>query len=102
MDAEVSGRAFLGIVKYIKSTRGTAALAAVVAAANAETRTAFERPIRVMTWYPYSAFVGFLHGIDHVLGRAGQHSFCRELGDVAGVRDLGTVLRVYRTLSSPE
>jgi len=102
MDAEVSGRAFLGILKYIKSTRGPATLAAIVDAGNSESRAAFERPIRMMGWYPYPAFVGFLHGLERVLGRAGQHSFCRELGDVAGVRDLGTVLRVYRTLSSPE
>jgi hypothetical protein len=102
MGAEVNGRAFLGLVKYVKSTRGPATLAAVVAAGNDPSRAAFERPIRMMSWYPYPAFVGFLQGLERVLGRPGQHSFCRELGDVAGVRDLGTVLRVYRTLSSPE
>jgi hypothetical protein len=102
MVAEVNGRAFLGIVKYIKSTRGPDSLAAVVDAGNEETRIAFSRPIRMMSWYPYPAFVGFLHGIERALGKGGQHSLCRELGDVAGVRDLGTVLRVYRTISSPE
>jgi len=103
MGAEVSGRAFLGILKYVKSTRGPDALTAVVAAGNDESRAAFARPIRMMGWYPYPAFVGFLHGLDRTLGKAGQkYTFCRELGDVAGVRDLGTVLRVYRTLSSPE
>jgi hypothetical protein len=102
MGAEASGRAFLGIVKYVKNTRGPDALTAVVAAGNDASRAAFARPIRVMNWYPYSAFVGFLNGLERNLGKAGQHSFCRELGDVAGVRDLGTVLRVYRTLSSPE
>jgi hypothetical protein len=102
MGAEASGRAFLGIVKYVKGTRGPEALSSVVAAGSDACRLAFARPIRMMNWYPYPAFVGFLHGLEKALGRPGQHSFCRELGDVAGVRDLGTVLKVYRTLSSPE
>jgi hypothetical protein len=102
MGAEVSGRAFLGIVKYVKSVRGPQALTSVIAAGNGDCRDAFATPIRLMSWYPYPAFVGFLHGLERALGKAGQHSFCRELGDVAGVRDLGTVLRIYRTLSSPE
>jgi hypothetical protein len=102
MGAEVSGRAFLGIVKYVKSTRGPDALAAVLAAGNDASRDAFARPIRMMGWYPYAAFVGFLHGLEHALGRLAQQNFFRELGDVAGIRDLGTVLRVYRTISSPE
>ena len=102
MRAQASGRAFLGIVKYVKSTRGPQALESVIASGNDASRAAFDKPIRMMNWYSYPAFVGFLHGLEHTLGRAGQHSFCRELGDVAGVRDLGTVLRVYRTISSPE
>jgi hypothetical protein len=102
MGAEVSGRAFLGILKYVKSTRGPDALAAAGAAGNDASRAAFQRPIRLMGWYSYAAFVGFLHGLEQALGKSGQQNFFRELGDVAGVRDLGTVLRVYRTLSSPE
>jgi len=102
MSAEASGRAFLGILKYIKSTRGSDALASVLAAGNEPCRQAFARPIRVMNWYPYPAFTGFLNGIERTFAKAGPHSFCRELGDVAGVRDLSTVLKVYRTLSSPE
>jgi hypothetical protein len=102
MGAEVNGRAFLGLVKHVKSTRGPETLAAAVASSNDACRTVFERPLRMMGWYPYVAFVGFLHGIEKALGRTGQHSYCRELGDAAGVRDLGSVLRVYRTLSSPE
>jgi len=102
MGAEVNGRAFLGLLKYIKSTRGPDTLAAVIAAGNAESRAAFAQPIRMMGWYPYAAFVGFLHGLERALGRTGQHSLCRELGEVAGTRDLGTVFRVYRTLASPE
>jgi hypothetical protein len=102
MGAEVSGRAFLGIVKHIKRTRGQNGLAAVIAAGDDVSRAAFDRPIRMMAWYPYAAFIGFLRGLDRVLGKAGQRSFYRELGEMAGTRDLGTVLRVYRTLSSPE
>ena len=74
----------------------------MIAAGNDACRQAFARPIRVMNWYPYPAFAGFLNGVERTLGKAGQPSFCRELGDVAGVRDLGTILKVYRTLSSPE
>ena len=102
MRAQASGRAFLGILKHIKSTRGVQALDSAVAEGNDACRAAFAHPIRVMNWYPYPAFVGFLHGLERTLGKAEQYSFCRELGDVAGIRDLGSVLRVYRTLSSPE
>jgi hypothetical protein len=102
MGAEVNGRAFLGILKYVKSTRGPQTLAAAIAAGNDESRAAFSEPIRMMGWYTYPAFVGFLYGIERVLGKTGQHGFYRELGDMAGLRDLGTILRVYRTISSPE
>ncbi|HMI82711.1 MAG TPA: hypothetical protein VK550_01395 [Polyangiaceae bacterium] len=102
MATEVSGRAFLGILKHVKSTRGPHTLAAAVAAGNDDSRAAFELPIRMMGWYSYPSFIGFLHGVERALGKVGQQNFFRELGDVAGIRDLGTVLRVYRTLSSPE
>ena len=100
--AQVNGRAFLGILKYIKSTRGPQAVESIIAAGNDPCRATFAQPIRMMGWYPYPAFVGFLHGLERTFGKAGQPSFCRELGDAAGARDLGTIFRVYRTLSSPE
>ena len=102
MGAEASGRAFLGIVKHIKATRGQDALVEVVGTGNAACRAVFAGPIRVMNWYPYAAFASFLQALERAFGPGGKRSFCRELGDVAGVRDLGTVFKVYRTLSSPE
>jgi hypothetical protein len=98
---EVSGRAFLGLIRHIKDAHGEAALRTVVAAAGAPTQAVFARPIRVMDWHAYPAFAGFLVSADRILGR-GDLAFCRELGAFAGHRDLGTVLRVYVALASAE
>ena len=54
-----------------------------------------------MSWYPYPSFVAFLRAIDRRLGR-GNGIACCEFGAVAGIRDFGTIFRIYRAFASPE
>jgi hypothetical protein len=100
---EVSGAAFLGLIRHVKDANGggAPALDAIVRAAGPGTQAVFAQPIRLMSWFPYSAYTSFLVGIDRTLGR-GDLSYCRTLGEFAGSRDLGTVFRIYKALSSAE
>ena len=100
---EVSGTAFLGLIRQVKDSKrgGDAVLAEIVRASGPETEAIFARPIRVLSWFPYSAYVSFLVAIDRRLGR-GDLSYCRTLGELAGQRDLGTIFRIYKTLASAE
>jgi hypothetical protein len=99
--AEVSGQAFLGLAAHVKKTEGKAALDLVVRQGNAPLRAAFAERIGVLGWYPYEAYADFLTGLVRVAG-GGKLEYARELGAAAGVRDINTVFRVYRTLGSPE
>lgn len=98
---EVSGRAFLGLIRHVRETRGNDFLSATVQSAGEATQAVFARPIQVMAWHPYPAFAGWLRALDRAMGK-GDGAVCRELGAVAGKRDLGTVLRVYVALASAE
>jgi hypothetical protein len=96
-----SGKAFLGLIRYVKDQRGLPWLSDVIAGAPAPTRQVFQDPIRIMNWYPYRAYTGFLRALDRALG-TGDGKVCRDLGAAAGKRDLGTVFRVYVALASAE
>jgi hypothetical protein len=98
---EVSGRAFLGLISHVRAGHGATALAEIVAAAGAPARQAFAARIRVLDWLPYEAYVGFLRSLERHLAD-GDHLYLRALGAAAGQRDLGTILRVYVALASPE
>jgi len=98
---EVSGRAFLGLISHVRGTHGAGALAEIVAAAGEPVRRAFATRIRVLDWLPYEAYVAFLRSLERRLG-GGDHLFLRSIGAAAGQRDLGTILRVYVALASPE
>jgi hypothetical protein len=98
---EVSGRAFLGLIRHVKDVRGAEGLKAIVREAGPATAAVFEHPISVMSWFSYPAFTGFLRAVDRSMG-TGDRTYCRTLGAVAGKRDLGTIFRVYVALSSAE
>jgi hypothetical protein len=98
---EVSGKAFLGVIRYVKDARGSDFLGSVVDAGAASTKAVFARPIRAGDWHPYEAYAGFLRGLERSMGR-GDGRLARQLGEVAGKRDLGTVFRVYVALASAE
>jgi hypothetical protein len=102
VNAQASGRAFLGLIRYVKDHGGGApTLARVIEGAGPAARDTFAKPIRIMSWYPYAAFSGFLGSLERHLGKS-DPAFCRHLGAAAGTRDLGTVFRIYRALASPE
>jgi hypothetical protein len=98
---QVSGRAFLGLLKHIAESGQPGALDAVVRGAGAAVGAIFASRIRHSGWYDYDAYVAFLRSADATLGR-GDTLYCRELGAVAGRMDLGTIFRVYAALASPE
>lgn len=101
MAAEVSGKAFLGVIRYVKDKGGPEALPRIVEACDDATRAVFAKPIGVMSWYPYQTFATFLRVVDRQLG-AGNTLLCRDIGTSAGARDLGTVFKIYRALASAE
>jgi hypothetical protein len=97
--AEVSGRAFLGLIRHAKDQR--AYLDRIIEDAGSEARSAFAKRIRQTDWYPYTAYVGLLRALERHLG-PGDATFFRTLGSAAGTRDLGSMFRVYAALASPE
>jgi len=98
---EVSGRAFLGLISHVRAGWGASSLAEIVASAGEPARRAFAARIRVLDWLPYDAYTGFLRSLERHLAD-GDHLFLRGVGAAAGQRDLGTILRVYVALASPE
>jgi hypothetical protein len=101
MGAEVSGRAFLGLLTHIAGAGPTSTVDRVVRRGGEAVQTVFAQRIRHTAWYPYEAYVAFLRAADQTLGR-GDTIYCRRMGAVAGQRDLGTIFRVYAALASPE
>jgi hypothetical protein len=100
-EPEASGRAFLGLISHVKRERGLDFLRETVAASPAATQRVFASSIRATDWHPYEAYAGLLRHLDRALG-SGDGRACRELGAVAGERDLGAFLRVYVALASAE
>jgi hypothetical protein len=98
---EVSGKAFLGVIRHVKDRHGGDFLGDVVSACPDATRRAFDRAIRANDWHPYEAYGGFLRELEKRIG-TGDGAVARELGAIAGRRDLGTIFRVYVALASAE
>lgn len=98
---EVSGRAFLGLLLHVRQKHGEPTLARIVDKAGPETRRVFESRISKLYWYPYPAFTAFLDAAERTLPPS-PRSAAFDLGREAGRRDIGTVLKVYLTLASPE
>ena len=99
--AEVSGKAFLGIIRHLKDTKGPVMLAEVVRRSSDATRAVFADPIRASDWHPYEGYVGFLRELERTAG-GGDRAFSKTLGAAAGQRDLGSIFRVYTVLASAE
>jgi hypothetical protein len=99
--ASASGKSFLGLIRYLQETAGPTGVRDVVARGGPLVQQTFGERIRVAGWYPYPAYAAFLRALDGFLGR-GDPGFMRRLGAAAGKRDLGTMLRVYVALASPE
>jgi len=101
MATNVSGVAFLGPIKYLKSEHGEEVLQDVITACAPATQELFSRRILVARWYPYQHFTDFLQAMEKRLG-TGDGRFIRQLGEVAGERDIGTLYKIYKALGSAE
>ena len=101
MSAEVSGRAFLGLLRHLRDTHGQEQIGRVAEAAGGETQRVLAERVSKLRWYPYAAFTQFLAGAEQALPKSSVGTSFT-LGMVAGKQDLGTVLKIYVALSSPE
>jgi hypothetical protein len=99
--AQASGRAFLGLLWYVRDQHGVEELRRAIDRADPSTREVFAQPIKVGDWYPYASYVGFLRALDQHLG-AGDGALCRHLGSVAGQRDVGSIFRIYLPVQNAE
>jgi hypothetical protein len=95
----VSGRAFLGLIRHLRDEQGARVLDQIVQDAGGATQSALSQRVSKLGWYPYPAFTGFLHAAEATLPKVAS---AFQLGTVAGKRDLGTVLKIYVALSSPD
>jgi hypothetical protein len=99
--ALVSGRAFLGPIRHVRDRHGAAELRRLIELAGPAAQRVLAERVSKLGWYPYEAFAQFLDAAERTLPKSSRGvSF--ELGSVAGKQDLGTVLKIYVALSSPE
>jgi hypothetical protein len=101
MGAEASGKAFLGIIAYLKAKYGTKAFDEIVTRSGELTKKVLSERIELLGWYPYEAFARFLETIQANHGN-GDANFCRILGTLAGEKDLEATFAVYKSKKSPE
>jgi hypothetical protein len=99
--ANVSGKAFLGLIRYVRESGSPTEVKDLVAKGSDLVQQTFAERIRVTRWYPYAAYAAFLRILNSELGK-GDAAFMRGIGAAAGRRDLGTILRVYVAIASPE
>jgi hypothetical protein len=101
MEAEASGKAFLGVIAYIKVQYGTKRLNEIVALSGELTQKLFSDKIELLRWYPYEAFAQFLETIQARISN-GDPNYCRILGTLAGEKDLASTFAVYKAQKNPE
>jgi hypothetical protein len=101
MQPEVSGRAFLGPIKYLRSSYGESAITRLQQQASPELKALLARRIRGSHWFPYALFAEFLQAAQNELA-PGDAQFHRELGDAAGKLDISGIFKVYAAIASPE
>lgn len=101
MDMEVSGKAFLGIIAYIKSRYGQAEFDKLVELAGPNTKNVFSEKIGLLGWYPYEALSKLLDAIQIRLGK-GDPNICRTIGSVAAEKDMGSTYSIYKSKKNLE
>lgn len=99
--AEVSGRAFLGLINQVRDAHGPGALIELKPLLTGPTAAVFGSRITHAAWYPYAGYVGFLRALTTRYG-GGRLEYCRELGRGSGVRDINTVFKIYLAIASTE
>ncbi len=98
---EANGKAFLGMIKYIKGKGGPALLDKVLSSVEPTTQKIFAQKIMVSDWQPYANFASFLTSMQATMGN-GDPNFFRSVGMVAGRADLGAIFAIYKRLASFE
>lgn len=98
---EANGKAFLGLIRYIKQKAGQEYLDQILSAAEPATRQVFSKKIMVSDWYPYSTFVSFLATMQSRISN-GDPNFFRVVGSIGGRSDMGAIFAIYKRLASFE
>lgn len=101
MAAEASGKAFLGVIAYIKAKYGDKVVDEIVATAGESTGELFSEKIALLEWYPYAAFGRLLEAVQARFGK-GDPNYCRILGELSGEKDLESTFVVYKSIENPE
>lgn len=100
-EAEVRGLAFLEPLRHVRERIGNDGLQQIVERSGPGVKEVFASPIRKLSFYRYADYTAFLCAIDRQLGKS-NFNYGRVLGDAAGRRDLGSMLKIFVALSSPE
>lgn len=101
MEAQIRGRAILGLIRFIKDEFGADSLQQMIRNGGPEVNEMFSSRIRSTGWYPYKAYTDFLCAIaNHV--HSGDAEFFKKVGLKTGTVDMNTIFRVYVTLASSE
>lgn len=98
---EANGKAFLGMITYIKSKWGRGLLDEIISTTDPATQQVFSKKIIVADWHPYPTFVSLLNAMQARLGPS-DANFFRTVGMVSGRTDLGAIFAIYKRLASFE
>ncbi len=98
---ETNGKAFLGMITYIKGKGGASLLDQIIGATDPATRQVFAQKIMVSDWHPYPTFISLLTAMHAKLGPS-DPNFYRTVGMSSGRTDLGAIFAIYKRLASFE
>jgi hypothetical protein len=98
---EANGKAFLGLIKYIKLNGRLEYLDQILRATEPATRQVFSKKIMVSDWYPYSTFINFLATMQSKMSN-GDPNFFRLVGSIGGRADMGAIFSIFKRLASFE
>jgi len=104
MEAQANGRAFLGLIRYVKQSHGAQGdlvLSLIVKNASPLVQQVFSERIRIQSWHPYQAFGDLLRAMDRKLGH-GDPEFFQKVGALSGKLDINSILKVYLSMANPE
>jgi hypothetical protein len=93
--AKISGRAILGLFRFVKSDAFPGDLSALLAQLPATTREVLFRPVQKAAWYDYTIYRDLLAGLEAMAPGA-----ARQCGAVTLRWDAASILKILRVFSS--
>jgi len=99
--AEVAGWMFLDIFRIINEVFGEPVFQQVIVATQPTTRKVLGETIRVMGWYPYSAYADLLRATQSQLENH-DAEICKRLGELGGMGSMRKMFQVYKKIGDPE